>query len=384
MQDLYRDMRDFDPVSHDRESGAWNVYRYQDVARVLSDHHTFSSDFGAQFPDRADLLEGNIVAMDPPRHDQLRGLVSQAFTPRAIARVEGRIAQLTEELLDAAGSCTRLELVRDLAYPLPVTVIAELLGVPSTDRPRFREWADALLSESNLDPSNVAAVEATRAHLATFHEYLQEHVTRRRAGPRDGSLREPQDLLSDLVLAEIDGQRLQDSEIVGFATVLLLAGHITTTLLLGNTMLCLDEYPRAQTTLRACPGLIPTAIEEVLRYRSPVPRTARVTTREVELGGQTIPARELVHVWLASANHDERQFNSPAEFAVDRQPNAHVGFGRGIHFCIGAPLARLEARIAVGVLLRRFSSIRIDRKQPLQYYARFNGVRALNLLVRSD
>jgi cytochrome P450 len=376
--DRLRHMRDTQPVWRDPDTGAWSIYRYDDVAASLSDARLFSSNFSTVFPEHHDgLVEGNIVAMDPPRHDQLRSLVSQAFTPRAIAQLEGRIGELTEELLNQTHGAAEVELVADLAYPLPVTVIAELLGVPAADRARFKEWADALLDEGSSDPRDVAAMAAARAQVRHFHDYLREHVGERRLQPRS-------DLLSNLVAAEIAGQRLSDDEIVGFATILLLAGHITTTLLLGNVMLSLDEHPAAQAALRADPTAIPTAIEEALRFRSPVPMTARVTTTEVRLADQLIGPKQLVYLSLFSANHDERRFNRPDEFLIDRHPNPHLAFGKGIHFCLGAPLARLESRIVLGILLRRFASIRVDPDQPVQTYARFNGVRELHLQVKQS
>ena len=241
-------------------------------------------------------------------------------------------------------------------------VIAELLGVPAADRSRFKIWADALLSQSNADPTDKEAIEAAAVHLRKFHDYLREHFSQRRIEPRE-------DLLSGLVAAEIEGKRLSDQEIVGFATTLLLAGHITTTALLGNTILCLDEHSQTQAVLRANPAAIPGAIEEVLRYRSPVVNTGRLAATEVQLGEQVISPRQMLIVWLHSANHDERQFENPNEFLIDRNPNPHVGFGKGIHFCLGSPLARLESRIALGVLLRRFSRLRVDPEQPLEEYA---------------
>jgi cytochrome P450 len=372
----YRTMRNNDPVWRDPKTGLWNVFRYEDVTAVLADYRTFSSDFSQFFPEQAELIEGNIVATDPPYHHQLRHLVSQAFTPRAIARLQARIEELAEELLDQTGGRTRIELVGDLAYPLPVTVIAELLGVPTTDRSRFKTWADALLAQSNADPTDKEAIEAAAVHLRKFHDYLHEHISQRRIAPR-------QDLLSGLVAAEIEGKRLSDQEIVGFATTLLLAGHITTTALLGNAILCLDEHPHTQDALRAIPAAISGAIEEVLRYRSPVVQTGRVTTTKVQLGGQVIDSQEMLMVWLHSANHDERHFENPDEFLIDRNPNPHVGFGKGIHFCLGAPLARLESKITLGVLLRRFSQLRVDPEQPLEEYADpgFNSMQRLHLLV---
>jgi len=372
----YRSMRDTNPVSHDPGSGAWSVFRYQDVATLLADHRTFSSDLREVMPKASDLVKGNILRMDPPRHHRLRSLVSKAFTPTTIAHMEGRVAELTEELLDETAGRPQIELVSDLSYPLPVIVIAEMLGVPAEDRPKFREWADALLTRDSSDPFDTAQLEAVKVQLNHFYRYLQEHVSQRRVQPR-------RDLLTDLVAAEIDGERLADAEIVGFATVLLLAGHITTTALLGNAIRCLDEHSEAQAALRADQAAIPLAIEEVLRYRSPFALLARATTVEARLGDQVIPPRQLVMAWILSANHDERQFENPDDFVMDRQPNAHVGFGKGIHFCIGAPLARLEARVALGVLLRRYSHLRVDPAYRLEGYANpgFNSTRTLHLLV---
>jgi cytochrome P450 len=369
-----RDKRDHQPVWKEEESGLWHIVRYADVAAALSNYHTFSSDFMQTNPNDADLIEGNIVAMDPPRHDQLRGLVSLAFTPRRIAQLEGRISDIADDLIDKMDSDGHVELVADLAYPLPVTVIAELLGVPAEDRARFKVWADALLDQQRAGRDSASALEAARAEIRHFHDYLREHVKDRLRRPRA-------DLLSDLVAAEINGQRLENEEIVGFATLLLLAGHITTTLLLGNAVLCLDELPDVQRSLRANPELVPVALEEVLRYRSPIPQTARVTTTELQLADQTVPAKQMLLVSLLSANHDERQFPDAETFVIDRHPNPHLAFGKGIHFCLGAPLARLEARIALNLLLQRFSDIRVDPTMPSEHYVRFNGQRTLHVVV---
>jgi len=374
--DWLRAMRDAEPVWRDPATGVWHAFRYADVAAILADHRVFGSDFAQVHPEQRELTEGNILAMDPPRHHRLRGLVSQAFTPRAIAELEPRIASLTAELLDQTGDRTELDLVADLAYPLPVIVIAEMLGVPAADRGQFKVWADALMSQGDVDPNDRAAMERAMVDLRRFHDYLRGHLAERREEPRA-------DLLSRLVTAELDGQRLDDGEIVGFATILLLAGHITTTALLGNTLLCLDEHPEVADALRADPAAIPTAIEEVLRYRSPFSQTTRVTYEEVTLCGRVVPAKQMLQVWLLSANHDEREFERPDDFVMDRHPNPHVGFGKGIHFCIGAPLARLESRIALGVMLDRYASLRVDRSRPLEPYADpgINGMQEVHLVV---
>ena len=226
---------------------------------------------------------------DPPRHRKLRGLVSQAFTPRIVAGLEPRIAELTTELLDATGG-ERLDLIESLAYPLPVIVIAELLGIPSTDRPTFRRWADTLFDQANIDPEDslqkvgeeaVASVAPTMREMNT---YLLDYIRSRRANPGE-------DLTSKLLQAEVDGERLDDQEIVGFVGLLLLAGHITTTATLGNTIVSLEENPDAATEIRADPSLLPAAIEEVLRYRTPFPRLARLATTNAQVGDVEIPAQ---------------------------------------------------------------------------------------------
>jgi cytochrome P450 len=369
----FRTMRDTAPVWRDPATGFWNAFRYDEAAAVLQDHHTYSSERPG-----ASLFEGNILNLDPPRHDQLRGLVSQVFTPRAIARLEPRIRAITHELLDQVERRSEFELIDTLAYPLPVTVIAELLGVPAADRPLFRRWTDQLHQVTDVDLASQAARDEAMLLLGQFHDYLLDHVRAHRRAPRD-------DLLSGLVSAELAGQHLSDEEIVGFATILLIAGHVTTTSALANATLCLDEYPAAQQALRASPSALPTAIEEVLRFRSPVARVERVATRAVSLGGQRIAPGEEVHLWLPSANHDERAFPHPDAFVVDRHPNRHLAFATGIHFCLGAPLARLELLCALDTMLHRFSQIRVDPDRPPAAYPSpvFNGVERLWLQVES-
>jgi len=245
-----------------------------------------------------------------------------------------------------------------------VTVIAELLGVPTTDRELFRTWADQLLATFDVanpyDPQLVQRIDEATVELLA---YLHAHCLDRRTHPRD-------DLISRLATVQTHGQRLTDEEVVNFSFVLLIAGHITTTALLGNTMLCLDAHPQLWAQLRADRSRIEPTIEEVLRYRSPFARVRRVTTADTELAGNLIPANVLVTPWLLSANHDERQFPHPERFNIHRCPNHHVGFGYGIHFCIGQLLARLEARIALGVLLDRYTHIHLTPGVPLNFYGR--------------
>ncbi|GGM54295.1 cytochrome P450 [Dactylosporangium sucinum] len=329
---------------------------HPEALALLGDPAMFSSDLSDLVPrqDDFDLFRrGNVVQMDPPRHDELRRMVSRAFTPRVVAGLEPRIEAITGSLLDGHGS--RFDLIDDLAYPLPVIVIAELLGVPAADRPTFRRWADRLFDRAGerlLDEDALAAV-APAVH--EMREYLVEHVRRRRAAPAD-------DLTTALVREGLD-----DEEAAAFVGVLLIAGHVTTTATLGNTVLCFDEHPGAADEVRASPDLLPAAIEEALRLRTPFPRLARRTTAPVTLGGVELPAGALVAVWLAAANRDPRVFTDPSRFDPHRNPNPHLAFGHGIHFCLGAPLARLEARVALRMLLRRYREIAVDSAEPIRY-----------------
>ena len=359
------------PVRYDAEAGIWCVYGYQEVQHVLANPATFSSNTQRVIPQdmmegAEQFSEGNLIQMDAPEHNKLRRLISHAFTPKVVADLEPRIAELTNELLDEVGEENRMELVNDLAYPLPVIVIAELLGVPASDRDKFREWGSALM-EATQEFSFVDRTDTQRQRLqeamqqvAKLADYLREHVTDRRSNPRE-------DLITKLVQAEVDGEQLSDNEVVNFSNVLLIAGHITTTMLLGNSILCLDTNPKWFAKVREDRSLIPSAIEEALRYYSPFAGTARATTTEVELGGERIPADSLVVTFLGVANRDPKQFTDPHTFDPMRDPNPHMAFGRGAHFCIGAPLARLEGKVALNILLDRFPNLRRDPDRPPRF-----------------
>ncbi len=365
----FRTMLATDPV-HVDDQQVWQVFNYADVTRILSDPATFSSDTSRFNPAQSDVdlfTQGNIVAMDPPRHRALRSLISAVFTPRVVAGLAPRIAAITASLLDAVDGQERFDLVDSLAYPLPITVIAELLGVPSQDQPRFRTWAEVLFSQQAPDATVIPSpevikemMEAIAPTLREMNAYLLEHARQRRIRPAD-------DLIGRLTAAEVDGQRLADEEIVGFAAVLLLAGHVTTTALLGNAVLTLDRHPAAAAELRADPRLLPTAIEEVLRVRTPFPRLGRVTTVDTHLGGRAIPAGHLVIPWVAAANRDPARFPDPERFDLHRTNPGHLAFGHGIHFCIGAPLARLEGKIALGMLLERYPTLTVDHAAPVEF-----------------
>jgi cytochrome P450 len=360
------DSRTRGQVHFDDRQECWQVLGHPEAGAVLSDPAAFSSDLSALQPQQDDFAlfqRGNFVRMDPPQHRKLRTLVSQAFTPRVVADLEPRIAALTGELLDQAGE--RFDLVDALAYPLPVIVIADLLGIPVADRALFRRWADVLLGQ-DVDPDRSLrevgeqAVTAVAPVMREMNGYFLEYIRSRRAAPGD-------DLTSKLVQAEVDGERLADEEIVGFVGLLLIAGHITTTATLGNSMICFRDAPDAVPAVRADPTLLPTAIEEVLRVRTPFPRLARLSRTDTEVGGVRSPAGQVVLVWPAAANRDQRVFPQPDRFDVRRAPNPHLTFGHGIHFCLGAPLARLEARVALRLLLDRYRDIAVPADEQVEY-----------------
>ncbi|SDW62146.1 Cytochrome P450 [Saccharopolyspora shandongensis] len=353
------------PVDFDEARGVWNVYGHREAVEVLGDPKTFSSDIVRVMPIDLDpaLLEGDLTQLDPPQHRKLRRLVSHAFTPKIVADLEPRIAALTHELLDAVADEGRFELVADLAYPLPVIVIAELLGVPSSDRDLFQKWVEEVLSGgqqlsvSAQGEEQLREMNASPEGMREINDYLLGHAAERRRNPRE-------DLLTQLVQAQVDGERLTDNEVVNFAGLLLAAGHITTTMLLGNTVMCLDAHPEQAARVRADRALVPGAIEESLRLLAPFALTYRATTTEAEVGGRRVPADQVLSVWLGAANRDDRVFAAPDAFDPARDPNPHIAFGRGIHFCLGAPLARLEGRIAMDILLDRFPVLRTDPANP--------------------
>jgi cytochrome P450 len=340
------------PASH-----VWMILDYDGVKRALYDHEVFSS--GAA-PGGGAPLDWLIFA-DPPRHTKLRGLIMRAFTPRVVAGLEPRIRELSRGLLDQMIERREMDLVADFAVPLPMMVIAEMLGIPLGDRPRFKRWSDVILNLSETVSGTTE--EASRAAMdfgavkVEMGAYLTCLLAERRRAPKE-------DLLSKLVDAEVDGERLTGDEILGFFQLLLLAGTETTTNLISNAVLCFVEHPGELARLKAAPELLPSAIEEILRYRSPLQAMFRQTKRDVEMDGQTIPADKLVLTMIGSANRDPRQFPDAERFDVARDPNPHLAFGHGVHFCVGAPLARLEARIALGDILERLRGFRLADERP--------------------
>ena len=359
-------MREDDPVicqpGIDGETPIWWVTRYEDAEAVLLDDERFVRDprlalppeqlaaFEVGLPGSMAFIDSNMLNRDGDDHRRLRRLVSKAFTPRMIERLRPRIEELADELLDPVAADGEMELVSAFAFPLPITVIAELLGVPAADREHFREWSGAIVSPA-LAP---AELERFVLLMEEFVAYLHALFAERRREPGE-------DLVSALVAVEDGGDTLSEEELSSMVALLIVAGHETTVSLIGNATLALLTHPKQRALLERDPSLLPRAVEELIRYDGPVERTLnRWAAMDVELRGRTIRRGDSVIVVLGAADRDPERFEAPdtLDLAAEREVR-HLGFGRGRHFCLGAPLARLEAEIALGTLLRRLPGLRL-------------------------
>ncbi|MFD5417282.1 cytochrome P450 [Streptomyces sp. NPDC127069] len=355
---LYRQLREEGPVRRVVAAGAleaWLVTRYDDALAALSDARLSSDVRDAsdarllrQLPEaERESLLSNMLRSDPPDHTRLRRLVSQAFTARRVAAMRPRIQTLTDRLLDALAPAGRADLVADFALPLPVTVISELLGVPVDDRHDFQYWTDRLIRRGVRAPDPAVVDEAWR-HMRA---YVTGLIREKRAEPGD-------DLLSGLVTARDEEQRLSEDELVAMVFLLLAAGYITTVNLIGGGIAALLTHPGQLDLLRSDPALLPGAVEELLRYDGPVsPGIARFAREDVEIAGVRVPRGATVLIGSAVADRDPARFPDPDRLDITRGDNAHLAFGHGIHYCLGAPLARLEGEIAIGTALRRLPGL---------------------------
>jgi len=358
------------------------IARYHDCLEVLRDHEHFSSrppamlqQLRAEFGPFAGAT--TMLDSDPPVHTRLRRLVSRAFTPRRIRDIEPRIRAIAAELLDRVAQKGTFDLMEDLASPLPMIVIAEMLGVPPEEHAQFKAWSNAIIEGGRGTFRGVAPSEALKSSSQELRAYLTRQIERRRREPGE-------DLITALVQAHDEGGALSSEELLAFVVLLLLAGNETTTNLIGNGTLALMRHPEQMRRLRNDAALMPTAIDEMLRFDSPVQSTVRTCAAATNVGGTDIATGELVFVILASANHDANRFENADSFDVARTPNDHLAFGEGIHFCLGANLARLEGTIAIGAMLERFPNLCLaDPAAPLQYRGSYllRGLKTLPMAI---
>lgn len=359
---VYHRLQEEDPVHWHEPWGAWVLTRYDDVVAALHDPR-----FSANRPKAMEavahrpelhrfftFVSNRMVFTDPPQHTRLRRLTCTAFTPHVIEGLRDHIQVVVEGFLDRVQDQGRMDLIADLAFPLPATVICELLGVPPSDIGRLKEWSDAFIMVISNDPHAIPVEVFERAARAVdeLTGYFRGIVEQRRAEPRD-------DLLTMLEQAYEEGDRLSDDELFATCNILMVAGHETTTNLIGNGTLALLRHPDQLQRLRDNPSLIPNAVEELLRYDSPVQAVYRIATEEMEIGGKQIRPGQLVHLVLGAANRDPAHFPDPDRLDVTRPPGRHAAFGQGPHFCLGSPLACMEAAIAFETLLSRFPRLRL-------------------------
>ena len=366
---VYEELRETSPIIYDDRSQMWVVSRYDDVMALLKDRRFGRSLDGTpaasarprSTPDDPmhafrKLGEHSLFDKEPPDHDRLRGLVHKAFTPKRVEALRGKIQTITDDLLNAIEADGEADLLENVAVPLPVTVIAEMLGVPEADRHHLRPWSLDIVAMYELTHTPAQAEAAVRA-AAEFAAYLRALAAERRAHPGD-------DLLTALVEAEEDGDRLTEDELVATCVLLLNAGHEATVNVVGNGLLALLTRPDQTPALRANPALTPTAVEEMMRFDTPLQLFRRKAREDVVYKGHHFPLGSEIALLFGSANRDPRRFSAPDTLDIARQDNPHITFSAGIHFCLGAPLARLELNVSMATLMRRFPRLRLVGPEP--------------------
>ena len=385
--DFYSSMRKNNPIVFDEENERWGVYRYNDIEKILRDHSRFSSKFGPLdlplgIPPEYEenIHRPSLINSDPPYHRKLRSIVDTLFVPIEISKLAPRIENIVNELIDTIieknnnTTTSTMDLISDFAYPLPATVIAELLGVPFEDRDNYHQWADVIVGlEENSNIDYIKKVSKTFDEMDVYFSKLLEERKKSSSSTKDND--DNDTLIGRIIRAKVDGHSLSEREILTFSHLLLNAGHITTVNLIGNSIFSLLENPQELKRLQENKNsLIKPAIEETLRYRSPVQLVIRIANDDVTLseekeggGGREIEKQEIkikkgqkIILFLGSANHDESVFTDPERFDITRKNLRHMAFGTGIHFCLGAPLARLEGQIALRTLLERFDNLQFD------------------------
>jgi pimeloyl-[acyl-carrier protein] synthase len=358
----YHRLRAGEPVHHS-PLGFWVLTRYDDVVMALRDprlaKEAIAAFVAARFGAPVPAMGLSMLDRDPPDHTRLRSLVSKAFTPRVVEGLRPRIQQIVDGLLERARGAGGMDLIEEFAYPIPVIVICEMLGVPVEDHERFKGWSLDIARglDSVLLPPDSEVPRRSIASRNALANYFRELIARRRASPRA-------DMLSALIAAEEAGDKLSENELLATCILLLIAGHETTVNLIGNGTLALLRHPDQLRRLRDNPALIGSAVEEVLRYDGPVQRTARIPSEDVVIGGQTIGKGEMVMPFIGAADRDPAQFPEPDRLDITRTDNRHIAFGWGIHFCLGAPLARVEGQIAINTLVQRLPKLELATAAP--------------------
>ncbi|MEK4274585.1 cytochrome P450 family protein [Paenibacillus sp. FSL R7-0026] len=357
---VYEKLRTEDPVHRfPLPSGhfAWMISGYEDAVAILQDkrfvtNSPFMENAEGSAPPHQEIISRNLLSVNPEDHRRLRRLIQKAFTPRMIERLRGRIVEISDELLDKvlASGKRDMDLIEDYAFPLPIMVICEMLGVPLQDQDKFQEWSNTIMEGFNNPEMKEKSDEVMKA----FVDYLHVLITERRQHLQE-------DLISDLISVEEEGDVLSEQELYALVFVLIIAGHETTVNLIGNGMLALLDNPEQKQLLLNDPELIHPALEEILRYNGPAEvSNIRWANEDVEYGGKHIRQGDMLFVSFSSANRDHQQFPEPDTFDITRKVNNHIAFGKGIHFCLGAPLARLEGEIAINALLCKMPDIRLN------------------------
>jgi cytochrome P450 len=380
---LYQRLRTEDPVHWDEPMGFWVLTRYADIEEALRDPRLCKGRGITAALNRVPEEEKEIAEpvfgvfskqmlyADPPYHTRLRGLVNKVFTPRIVAQMETHIQRIVDDLLDAVQSRGRMDIIGDLAYPLPFTVIMELLGLPIEERDRFKKWSDDFMATLGVVRQNPEIYATAAQSLEEFTVYICEIRGDLVENPRD-------DLLSALATVAEEGDRLDNAELVANSAVLLGAGHETTTHLIGNGLLALMRHPDQMEKLKADPSFVATAIEEFLRLDSPAQIVWRYAAENVRIGGKEILEGQFMNLMVGAANRDPEQFPNPDQLDIEREDNRHLGFGKGIHFCPGAALARLEGTIAIRTVLRRMPDLKLETEElDWETSPTFRGVKSL-------
>ena len=374
MEDPYpvlRQLREEDPVHWSDSIGGWILTRYDDIVITFKDVSHYSNEgrlakaveyLPAESRAEFKVFEDHyrlksLINSDPPDHTRLRGLVNKAFTPRVVESMRPRIQAIVDELLDSVQQDGRMDVIKDLAIPLPATVLSEILGVRKADISLFKAWADDILAYQGVNKPAVEILRRGQSAILGIRAYLGELIEEKRRQPSE-------DLLSQLVAAESEGDKLSESELVNSSITLLVAGHETTTSLIGNGIYTLLRHPDQWQLLQDDPSLLTSAIEEMLRYESPVARQPRLMKQDAEMGGKQMRQGEIAFQMLNAANRDPAYFVDPDLFDIQRQKNRHIAFGVGIHFCVGAPLARTEGQIVFSTVMKRLPRIRLVEEKP--------------------